>query len=497
MKSISKISLVILLFLFPFFKNNYASTGRIGALGGTTFALIDDDLQLNLYDFAGNPAWLIQDQSRKWLDISVSNQHASGAFKRSYEPETQNESYLRFVGVKPLDDRQTFKGYFYYRNERRLRTPFAVERDIFRDDPFRLMDDTIGQIEFSGAELGFEYSRKMANRLFAGVLLDYRIESGLKKDFPKPAAINRDLTAKFGLIWDFSVRNKIGCEFFYENNQSSLEMAESGRNETRSLLLQVFRGERIFTQHLGASEFFTNSAGYGFQVEALTSIQPNWKFVILGRCRFDSLSVKNSLIRPDNEGYWQARQFSGQMRMAYDFNSTPLRLSCSYVYLNQNDWAQHPDFSVLIGDDDSMIHQLGLGICLTPMNSTLVWALECHWENSQVVKRDYISQLCADGRINYISAKSGLEYNPNQKCSFRIGGQIGQSRISSTLTQFSEFYHDHRTYALTGGIGWRNENLHLNFTIFYQIQKQSTLSILAAPSRNGFYVLAESRIFKF
>lgn len=491
------IILLITVFLLLNSAKMLASQARIQAMGNAWLVVEDEDNQLNLYDFGTNPAWLINDQNRKWLKIFTTAQHISGDFKRSYDPGQTNEYHIIFDGVKPLGNHQIFRGQVDYRGEFRSRVPYAIERDIYREDPFRAMDNTIGRSEFIGPKIHVEYSRQITRRLFAGASLEYLIESGLKKDFPKPGNTYRNLGFGLGLAWQLSQSTVLGLNFRYNNLQNTLEMVEPGRNETRALVLRRYRGETVFTLKQGSNERFFNREGYALNFQLCSEPASRWKVGAQAHFQFDSLYVSNDRNPPASEGYWEMTGYGLHIKSYYDFSAFPIRLGLDFKHFQANDWARHPNFEVLLGDDKTREDEIGLGLGYLPKNRRFALVAAYHWGVSDYSKQDYVSDLAADGDLVTHHFQLGSEKKLAAQWYLRLGGELVKYEPDNELNQFSIFEEQYWQYGCNLGLGWRLGAMEVELLGIYGYRNPAKLGQFEHPGRNDFMLLVEIKLLKF
>jgi hypothetical protein len=473
-----------------------ASDARVPALGNV-WLVRDHDHQLNLYDFGNNPAWLIQDEDQKWLKIVTSARHVSGDFKRTYDPGQANEYHVIFDGVKPLGKQQIFRGAVDYRGEYRSQVPFAIERDIYREDPFRAMDNTTGRSKFIGPKIFTEYSRKLAEHWFVGASLKYQIESGLKKDFPKPGNTYRNLGLGFGLAYQMAPRTVLGLNFQYYNLQNTLEMVEPGRNETRALVLRKYRGETIFTVKQGEGERFFNQEGYALNLQVCAEPTANWKLGAQATLQFDSLYVSNDRNPPSSDGYWEMRGFSLCLKSLYDFSAWPLRLAFDVYHFQANDWARHPNFDVLLGDDQTREDEIGVGLGYLPKIGDFCLTAAYHLGLANYDKQDYVSRLAAAGDVTTHQFQLEGEKKIAARWWLQMGGELFKFKPDAALNQFSIFEKQHWCYGLTVGLGWKLENVEFDLSGVYGYRNAAGLGQFEDSGRNDVTLLLETKLLKF
>lgn len=474
-----------------------ASDARVRSLGNAWLVAEDVDNQLNLYDFGNNPAWLIQDENHKWLKIIASAQQIGGDFKRTYDPGQTNDYHVVFDGVKPLGENQIFRGAVDYRGEYRSEVPYAIERDIYREDPFRATDNTSGRSEFIGPKILAGYSRRVASRWFAGASLGYQIESGLKKDFPKPGNTFRNLDLGLGIGYQLFPQTALGINFKYYNLQNTLAMVEPGRNETRALVLRKYRGETAFTIKQGEGERFFNQEGYALDLQICSTPAAHLKLAGQASFQFDSLYVSNDRNPPSSDGYWQMKGYALRLKSQYDFSTLPLRLALDFYHFQANDWARHPAFEVLLGEDQSDENELGIGLGYLPPAGNFCLMTSYYFSTANFDKQDYVSRLAATGDVRTHLIQLGSEIKLASRWWLRLGGELLKYDPDAGLKQFSIFEAAHWRYGVTGGLGWKRGNTEMDLLAGWVSRNPGQLGDFGEPGRNEFTLLLETKLLKF
>jgi len=444
--------------LFFFLRNDsQASWIRVASLAQMSLIIEDPDNQLNLYDFGGNPAWLCLNEQRSWLRFSFVSFQTMGNFRRRYDPEKLTDLNFLFEGVKILENDQVFYGAVTLHQVQMKEVESAITRQPYANHPFRLTDNTSGTINYTGPNVNFRFSRNIfQQKLFIGGAATYQIETGLKDNFPQPRTIYRYAQFGIGLAYRFSPQFSLGTTFDHANTLEFTEIIEPGSFETRRIEIKKFRGEFLFTESKGSLERFAKNLTYeiGWQLSyaplrLVTS-------AMLCRFRFQHLIVTENRFRPIKEGCWKEQGYEIFWRTRFKLPRLPFRLGLDFQHAYFDDWAQHPDFPVLLDADRATINRLGLGFSYEPIHLPILVAAQFFVSRSELRKNDYPADLIKSGPLENQSAHLGLEYFFYQKMSLRSGVIYAIQQISEQLLAFSEFQPKNKSTCLTAGLA-RND----------------------------------------
>lgn len=196
------------------------------------------DNSLNLFDFGGNPAWLIRDEMDPWLRISPSFTNIGGSYKREYHSRSNDLYGVSFSGVKPLDA-GTFKGFASYFYDYRHGVNGSLKYDPYAGEAFFSSDLNKGNITFKGPSVGFIYSFELLPSLFFGPTVNYKILNGLKDVYSKAVTIYRNLDAGIGTVYEFSKTIQLGAIINFGDSQ---EKITSKSDDLRQVEIFNYRG---------------------------------------------------------------------------------------------------------------------------------------------------------------------------------------------------------------------------------------------------------------
>jgi len=445
-----------------------ASNLRVQSMGQLKLILEDKDNQLNLYDFGANPAWLIKDQTRSWLRSYFTTDLFTGDFRRIYDPESSVDLNAFFEGVKVMGKNQVFHGVVDYHNLSLNNVYQAISRNPYEAHPYRLTDNTTGSIHYWGPTVGAEYSRTIfQQKLLFGASLEYRIETGLKDYFPQSRTLYRYARLGTGLAYSVNDQLTLGATFTYSHTQEFTECIPPSSNDPRSVIVMKFRGETLGSERIGDMERFTKTAHYqiGFQsnyrpVEFVES-------AVNVRSTLEALDATESRSKPVKDGTWELGGYEVQWVNRLQLPNLPLRLGFSLDRIYYNDWAKHPRFDLLLGDDHFAQNRIGCGIGFEPERIPFSAGIEASWSAAAVNKKDYVSYLFADGDISGREFKIGAETRLLRDWAIRAGYVYRENETDDALLAFSEFLPARSAHIFTWGLGLSREGMDSDLFAYF------------------------------
>ncbi|MBC8184570.1 hypothetical protein H8E88_26030 [candidate division KSB1 bacterium] len=449
-------TIILLIFVAAFIFNNHVSLAsgfRIKSLAQMSLILKDNENQLNLYDFGGNPAWLIMDGNKSWLRFSFLTNKNSGNFKRDYDPEAIIDLNGQVEGVKKLDKNQTFYGSVNYHNLRLNKVYQAINRNPYQQSPFRLTDSSTGSINYLGPSLSFQYSKNIyQQKLFIGGSVTYQIETGLKNVFPQPRTIFRYVRSGVGAAYRFSDQLNIGATFFYSNTQEFTEILSPDPFERRQVIVSKFRGENFYTESLGSLEQFSKNSAYKLGCQLTYTANDFLESGLAALYNFQSTNFMENRFRPKSDGIWKLNGYEINWRTRLKIPGLPIGLGLALDRIYFNDWAKHPDYPILMGDNYFCENRIGVGISYEPLFLPIILAAEYHFNFAEKDKNDYISRLRGSGEIDNSIFKMGAECRLLKNWKIRAGIIYSKNDVDPDLQSFSEFLPQNQKECLTFGI---------------------------------------------
>ena len=486
----------VFLIIFSFHISScFASDLKVKSMAHMSLIIEDVDNQLNLYDFGANPAWLVMDQQRTWLRPFFTTDYHSGNFRRVYDPGSILDFNALVEGVKVLDKNQVFRGLVDYHDLNLNDVYQSISRDPYQQHPFRLADNTTGNIHYWGPTVAARYSRQLLpQKLFWGASLDYQIETGLKDFFPQPRTIYRYVRLGTGVAYRISDRLAIGSTFSYSHTQEFTEAIPPSSNDPRAILVMKFRGETIGSERLGNMERFTRTKMFRWGMQLHFRPINNLESGLVFYYHVADLDATESRTVPVKDGSWQLQGYEIHWKNRYKFSSLPFGLGFSFDRIDYNDWAVHPNFQVLLGDDYFTENRIGVGLAYEPISLRWMVGVEYHLSFADKEKKDYVSRLNASGNINRNELKIGAELGIINNWKVRAGFIYQQNSIDPSLLLFSEYLAKHSNDCFTFGLAHQLKSADLEIYGYYGEQKPT-----AEPGdlkRNQFGLVVSMKFYR-
>ena len=228
----------------------YSQQGRVRAMGGLTLALHDSDFTLNPYDYAGNPAWLIEDERTSWLKLLPAAGGEWGDLHRRFDPGSVVAFGAAFDGVKTLDEKGTFRGLASYDVETRHDVYRSLKRVPYGGEAFFVTDTMTGNFTYAGPTVQFIYSYELFPDIAIGTSVRYQIQKGLKDRYSRVSSLYRDLQARIGATVKGGDSWVFGASVEPWDNQEAMEAKSE---ESFEVELFNFRGDTYATRQRGSS----------------------------------------------------------------------------------------------------------------------------------------------------------------------------------------------------------------------------------------------------
>lgn len=450
------ISTLIFLILFLSISSViFASDLKIKSMANMSLIVKDEDNQLNLYDFGMNPAWLVMDQQQSWLRPSFATDVNWGNFRRTYDPQTEIDANAYFEGVKVMDENQAFRGMVDYHNLYLNDVDQAISRNPYEEHPFRLADNTTGSIHYWGPIVSAQYSRNVwQKKIFMGAALDYQIETGLKDFFPQPRTIYRHIGARAGAGYVVSRRLSLGVTFNFTTIQEFTEAVPPSANDPRSVEVMKFRGETIGSERTGSMERFTKTKMYRSGIQAHYQPANFIESAISIYYNIQNLDATESRSKPVKDGTWKLQGYEIHLKNRVRLPRMPFLVGLSFDRIHFNDWAIHPNFAVVMGDDYLTENRIGAGIAYESKSFPIVLGAEYHLAFSEKEKKDYVSRLNGSGDIKGSDLKIGAEIGVTKAWKLRAGFVHQNFDTDVALLAFSEYLPKNQSNLVTFGFGW-------------------------------------------
>lgn len=446
----------IAILLLLSYQQVYSSENRLRALGEIKFAIPDLNSQVNLYQIAGNAAWLKKNDSTNWMYYTVNSSNNWGTLKREWDAKSNRFHYFSFSGQKHLDEDKTFFGDIRYNWDYRKNVDYAIEKRPYSLDPFVLADYTTGSILYRGPEIFVAFNHELTNSFFWGVSLNYYINRGLKNEPSEAEIISREIRASIDLIYNANRNTSFGLSIspYQTQDITKLVTQKDGLEPTT----RRFRGEFEFREKTGTSD---RTADYdGYEIKPQFYFKNSWfdhvsflSYYYQWHRIYDGSSTRHY------DGYFQAQHLSFKTvnRLVVD-NQTQTNIIFVYNYSYYDDWAKEPNKNLLISRVFCNDHYLIFGGSTKFSNTPLLYGCELHWNYSMPHQIDYLAQKDREGAILNWEFRNGIEFQASQKLRIRAG-YVYKNYSEDKVWNYFQNYNG---YSLTFGSGWEFKNFEID-----------------------------------
>ena len=401
----------------------FSQVTRIAGMGNLFLITEDEDNNLNIYDKGKNSAFLINDESKDWLKMSISSTAANGNLHRLYDPAGLNFYDLHFEALKIIDENQTFKGIIEYSDHKRKDVYRSIQTQTYGSQPFMLMDTTTGSLDFYGPKLAFEYSIFVTKNLSLGADFNYAGEKGLKSVYTKPEITNRYISGQISLAYSVSDNFVIGTKFDPFYNYEKIEMAKDPNLGTDPISLK-YRG--FYKYRVYSDDFTRYNKNKGFDID----IESHFKnpdstlqlFISAGYAK-QGINCEDGTKESEYEGYWQEDGFNGSLFARYnpDFIDENLTFGFGLTYKNMNSWSKHPQLPIIFTESDWKKTEISAGIEYNFQKAGLIIGAEFHKILSDTTSDDYLGNYHFDASNPATDIRIGAEYRLQNNLWIRLG----------------------------------------------------------------------------
>jgi hypothetical protein len=454
-------------YLFKFFavvlilislKTVIAGERRTQAMGEMNVAVPDIDSRINLYQSAGNMAWLKVNDSLNWMRYGAISENNWGEIRRYWDAERNSVNYFSFSGQKHISNSQVFFGEIRYAWDTRFNMNQAIERSPYAADPFVLSDSTSGNIDFYGPQVIVGFSHQLTDHLFWGASLKYAISNGLKKKFTSPEILSREIQASLDLAYRFNSHWTVGILIRPYQNLDYTKLVNQPDGSTP--VTYRYRGEFEFRKSVSASDRDATSEGYetGPQIQFTSQ---RLESVFDAKYYYQWLKIFDGAggSRHHNDGSYQAKKYSvswtGRL-FAYNLKSTAISWNYRFDYLD--DWAQEPNYNLMFYRSNIREHQLLIGFSHQLKAVPVLLAGEWSYNLVNPEKNDYLAHVFRKGDITDSKLHLGVEFNYAQPFQVRAG-YIYQWYNEDPIW---DYFGDYKGPAVTFGFGIIESNLEFN-----------------------------------
>ncbi len=418
---LSKISLAVLLAVALMPSGLVSQEQRVRAMGGLTLAVHDSDYSLNPYDFAGNPAWLREDEKIDWLKVLPSGGGEWGGLRRKFDAASTLQYGAGFDGVKNLYDKGTFRGSATYGVETRRDVYRSLNRSPYAGEAFFVTDTTTGDFNYNGPTVRFQYSYELFSSFTLGASVQYQLLNGLKDIYSRTKSLYRDFQAGIGAAFEAGDGWVFGLSVEPWDNQESME-AQS--EESFEVELFTFRGDTYSTRHRSTTiDHKVRKKGIDYAGEIYFHPSPGLEIGAVGRYGTSNTQVlvPKGLEKEVEEGLARPSQWDARVQARFDVSSL-VTLGAMLRYHHARTWSQHSALGLLLWDWTQNEFGAGAGISFRPFPAFLA-GVEYEFARTEYDSLKYIDDLYQSGRPFRHLARLGLEYELAAGTALRLGGQ--------------------------------------------------------------------------
>ena len=459
-----KIILFAIIFLFQI---ALAQNERVAALGNPSIAFKDFDLDLNLYDFGNNYAWLIEDHTFDVLYIRPSFNFQSGDYRRYYDPEKSMMYLLSFDGTKILKD-GAFRGYVIYEIENRKNVNRALSRYPYNGVPFRMTDTTTGDFLYNGPRVGFQYSFIPLKDFYVGFDLNYQIVDGLKNIYTRSKSLWRNIDGSVNLAYKFSDDFVVGGKLTLLDNKESIESKSEDlfdaeifnyRGDTYAFRRRSQTVEQTYREKLVRYDFTT-----------ITSPAKNLTIGLKGNYSNSNLKTQYpyGTLKEYEEGHTVFEDYGSTLKLHYSpINNLLFGFEGSFD--NYSSWSRISETSLMIWKWNIRTITAGSGVSYKFNTLPLVSVFEFNIGKVKSDSSKYIDNFFSNYDEPFYSLVAGFEYEIFEKIFLRTGYNYG--KINFDVIRGGK---DVNLNQISAGFGLYNfKSIHIDYYIYYAIQSNS------------------------
>ncbi len=361
---------VLALFLIS---NLAAQQSRLDALGGLSYSIVDINSQLDPFILGGNPAWLVNSQTEQRLEMNPLFTNSSGDYHRYFESGDISNTGVSFMGLKPLGSSGTFRGSAAYTYELKKNRNRVLTLTPYSGDAFFFTDTTSGDYRYSGPTFEFMHSLEIANNLYLGATVNYKILDGLKKVYTFAETLYRNVSGNIGLAYRVSDVLLIGVNYQIYDSQERILADDVNKRDVQTYL---YRGEKNRIELRGGSQDFKikrfgNSLSFQTQFIATEkmTIGLNAKYMLSNS---SSLFKVTSII--DSEDGYSSFENTDVNLQARWVQSDELTLGFTGGYVDNNSWSKNSKRDLTLWELDVNDVFSGVGFTYSNKNNFLVGA---------------------------------------------------------------------------------------------------------------------------
>lgn len=314
----------------------------------------------NFYDFAGNPAGLFEDESAFSLWAGGHFFRETGPYRLIYQPEEISEQQFSVRLVKPLTERDIFKGYFGFQRQADYSMPWFHQSRMLGLNTLVLGDSTSGDFILNGIFWSGQWAHRFEKNLVTAVSVYYNVDQRLKQIFPKPENRHRDIHAKLGIQYSWK-EWKTGLVFLYFDEQEKVQLTRYNLDQDLTPVLYKFRFSDLPVVLFGkTSEERTIEYGgplINFHIGKILSRKNH----LMGKVRYSwsDGKVTDGGSQPQPQGSFNRTDAEASVMARFMvFRNT--HAGASYQYLTGKFNTEPPEFDLDAIEHSWLIHRAGI-----------------------------------------------------------------------------------------------------------------------------------------
>ena len=430
----------------------FADSLRNSTMGNVFIAQVDEDSQLNPYDYGRNPGYLFYDFAGAWNRFAATFSHETGTLKRPLDPRTLDDLFGAFIGQRKLSANQVVWGSFRYDRLQQRDMYRSIEFDPY-NDPFYLTDTTIGNTTYYGPSIKVDYALRLSPKFTIGAGLDYDISTGLKDYYTRPQIVHNFFRGNFGVIvepipqwlFGFMVRP------IRLQNRTEFQKTDEGFDN----LIKRYAGAGIY--EIRTFESYTIR-------ELLWGIELDMQnFYMTDRVKVGTIftygltqnKIKYNISFPEEIGFFQDQTYGLKFLARYTPAGSALVLGLAGEASNGAAWAKRPRFdNVLLFDNPVKLRSIGAGASYAFNSIGLVLTGEYVLSGYRIEADDFGANKFPKVDITQNIGRLGAEYRAFNVYSIRGGVEVTDFPIDRWL----QLPANMTRYRFTGGLGY---NVHL------------------------------------
>ena len=397
---------------------------------------------VNFYDFAGNIAGLFEDEHHFSLWAGSGIDYTDGGYRLPFEPTIRNDQQYTVRLVKPLTERNIFKGYFGYHHNIDQSLLWIHQNRLSQVNPFVLADSSRGTFVLDGLFWSGEWAHKFNRHWQSGIGVYYNVDHRLKQVFPKPEDRHRDVHFRAGIQNSYR-KWRWGIAFRYFDEQEKVIITKYNLQQNLTPVLYKFRYADLPVVLLGktSEERLINYHGALVAGHFLAKIRNHLR--ALGNLRYITSSGKvedgGSSPLPQGTFDWQVWNARAQFSLR---KSQKTEWVLRYDFRYESSKSQHPDFSITTGKRTNVTHAIMLGVKQKVKGKSFLFA-DATYQRSREQEKDLMTENFYDLGYHWASVRLGISTRASKWWSSSAWINLQRyitfrERISGN--QYSEFF---------------------------------------------------------